>query len=350
MISAADRLQTMQLIDEAVAAGARQEKACEVLELSLRTVQRWRHVKEDGRPAAKHNLPGNKLSEEERLAILEVANQPEYANLTPHQIVPKLADKGVYLASESTFYRVLKAKKQDTARGRSKPPQRRPVTTHMADGPNQVWCWDITWMPTLVKGQFYYWYMMKDVYSRKLVVNEVHASESSEQAAELLRRGCLREKTAGNPLVLHSDNGSSMKGATMLVAMQELGVSSSFSRPRVSNDNAFAEALFRTAKYCPQWPETPFESLDDARLWVDNFVQWYNEEHCHSSLKYVTPNQRHNGEADEILRKREEVYRAAREKKPQRWTGETRDWELEDTVYLNPERAAAQEKKCRKAA
>ncbi|MDI7047700.1 DDE-type integrase/transposase/recombinase, partial [Escherichia coli] len=141
-------------------------------------------------------------------------------------------------------------------------------------------CWDITWMPTTVRGRYFYWYMMKDIYSRKLVMNEVWEQESAEHASELLHQGCLREGIAGRALVLHSDNGSAMKGATMRAAMIDLGVEPSFSRPRVSNDNAFAESLFRTAKYCPLWPEKPFDTLEAAREWVQRFVQWFNEEHC----------------------------------------------------------------------
>jgi putative transposase len=227
---------------------------------------------------------------------------------------------------------------------------RRPITTHQADGPNQVWCWDITWLPTTVKGRFFYWYMMKDIYSRKLVVNEVHDNESSEHASHLLLRGCLREQTAGHPLVLHSDNGAAMKGATMLATMHELGVVPSFSWPRVSNDNAYAEALFRTAKYCPLWPERPFDTLDEARLWVLDFVSWYNEQHRHSGLKYVTPGQRHRGEATALLAQRTTVYQAARIRHPQRWSTDIRNWKLDDTVYLNPERAQVQEKEYMQAA
>ena len=308
--------------------------------MSARTLQRWRHSPEDRRPDAERPEPANKLSEAERAQVLETANQPEFSSLPPHQIVPALADQGVYLASESTFYRILKAEDQQHARGRANTPRRRTVTSHCADGPNQVWCWDITWLPTAVKGQFYYWYMVKDVHSRKLVANEVHANESAELAAELLRRGCLREGIAAQsrPLVLHSDNGSAMKGSTMLAAMQNLGVMPSFSRPRVSNDNAHAETLFRTAKYCPLWPEKPFASLEAAGAWVQQFVNWYNNEHRHSGLKYVTPAQRHRGEAESILANRVTVYQAAKQRHPERWSGDIRDWVLSPEVWLNPER------------
>jgi putative transposase len=341
MISASDRQATIALIGQAVQAGARQALACRELGLSSRTLQRWQHQAVDGRPHALRQAPLNKLSHQERRAVLEAANRTGFASLTPHQIVPKLADEGVYLASESTFYRVLKAAGQAARRGRSQSPRKRVLTTHRADGPNQVWCWDITWMPTTVKGRYFYWYMMKDIYSRKLVVSEVHESENSEQAATLLRRGCLKEQTAGRPLVLHSDNGTAMKGATMLASMQQLGVMPSFSRPRVSNDNAYAEALFKTAKYCPLWPERPFDTLDEARAWVHRFVNWYNEEHCHSGLKYVTPGQRHRGQAGSLLAHRIVVYETARASKPERWAGAIRNWDLDDVVYLNPERKQA---------
>lgn len=326
------------LIDEAVRAGARQQRACVELGVSERTVQRWRHSPGDGRVNRQRKPPPNKLSEAERQAVLAAANRADCASLTPHQIVPKLADEGVYLACESTFYRVLKADGQCGRRGRTRAPVARPITTHRADGPNQVWCWDITWMPTTVRGRYFYWYMVKDIYSRKLVVNEVHEAQTSEHACELVRRGCLREQTAGRPLVLHSDNGSVMKGSTLLAAMAALGVEPSYSRPRVSNDNAYAEALFRTAKYCPMWPEKPFETLAQARVWVLGFVRWYNEEHRHSALKYVTPVQRHRGLDKALLAQRRRLYQAARERHPQRWSAQPRNWDLADAVYLNPER------------
>ncbi len=332
-----------------MASGARREQACEELGVSVRTVQRWAHRAEDGRPGAARAAPSNKLSEAERERVLAIANEPAHASLAPHQIVPRLADEGVYVASESTFYRVLKAANQQHRRGRARRPSQRTATTHRADGPNQLWCWDITWLPTTVKGQFYYWYMMKDIHSRKLVANEVHASETSEQAARLLVNGCLREGLAGRPLVLHSDNGAAMKGSTMLASMQNLGVMPSFSRLRVSNDNAYAETLFRTAKYCPLWPQKPFDTLVAARAWVQRFVQWYNEEHRHSGIRYVTPAQRHRGEAPELLQHRVAVYEAARARQPLRWSGKTRNWSLPDAVWLNPEREVDRGQK-RKAA
>jgi transposase InsO family protein len=344
MINASDRGEAIKLIDEAVVSGARQVRACEELGVTVRTVQRWRLSPRDGRTEAVRCRPANKLSEEERRAVLAAANRKDCASLTPHQIVPKLADEGLYLASESTFYRILKAAGLGQRRGRSKAPVARPLTTHRATGPNQVWCWDITWMPTNVRGRYFYWYMVKDIYSRKLIVNEVHEAESSTHACHLVARGCLREQTAGKPVVLHSDNGSAMKGSNLLATMHELGLEPSYSRPRVSNDNAYAEALFRTAKYCPMWPEKPFNSLAEARAWVGRFVAWYNEEHRHSGLKYVTPVQRHRGLDRALLADRTTLYEAARQRNPARWASGVRNWRLAEAVYLNPERESATEK------
>lgn len=294
----------------------------------------------DRRPGAARPEPANKLSEAERARILAVVNAPEHASLPPSQIVPQLADAGQYIASESSFYRVLKEDGQQHHRGRAKAPVKRPVTTHAASAPKEVWCWDITWLPGPVKGTWYYWYMMLDLHSRYIVASEVYAVECNELAAGLLQRATLAQGIVGKPLVLHSDNGGAMKGATMLATMQSLGVVPSFSRPRVSDDNAYAEALFRTGKYCPLWPNQAFASLEEARAWVLRFTRWYNHEHRHSGIQFVTPAQRHHGKAPAILEQRKAVYEAARQRHPERWSGNTRNWDYEPTVWLNREKAS----------
>ena len=163
--------------------------------------------------------------------------------------------------------------------------------------------------------------------------------ESSELAAELLRRATHSHPLGQRPRVLHSDNGGAMKGATMLATMQTLGVVPSFSRPRVSDDNACAEALFRTGKYCALWPRRPFASLEDAREWVLRFTRWYNQEHRHSALRFVTPAQRHWGQAPAILELRKAVYEMARQRHPRRWSRDIRNWNIEPVVWLNRQKA-----------
>ena len=175
-----------------------------------------------------------------------------------------------------------------------------------------------------------------DVYSRYIVGWEVFETESAEQAARVFHKAHLREGVRAQSLVLHSDNGSPMKGATMLSTLQRLGVMPSFSRPSVSDDNPYSEALFKTLKYHPGFPDKPFDSLQEARQWVAGFQQWYNEGHRHSGLKFVTPAQCHRGEDAAILERRHALYVAAKENQPERWSGPTRNWEPEKTVYLNP--------------
>lgn len=347
MILTPDRQLVIALVEEAVDAGCRRAEACAALDITLRTYQRWvqdgEGGKADGRKGSRLTAPANKLSEDERREILRVANSAEFASSPPSQIVPTLVDRGEYLASESTIYRILKAEKQQHHRGRAKKPSTRVVTSHCATEPNRLWAWDITWLPAPVKGMYFYWYMVLDVYSRKIVGHEVHVAESAELASMLMRKASLAEGLAGREVVLHSDNGSAMKGATMLATLEKLGIAPSFSRPRVSNDNAYAESLFRTCKYRPDYPSKPFTDVDEARQWTLKFVQWYNHQHKHSGLKFVTPAQRHDGRSAAILRHRHEVYEAAKQRRPERWAGATRDWDLDDQVWLNPERNQPEE-------
>ncbi len=296
-------------------------------------------MKEDQRPLIARPAPNNKLSEAERSHIVAVCNQPEYASVPPGQIVPRLADKGQYLASESTFYRILGEAGQQHPRGRSKAMKRRkPPTTHIATSANQVWSWDISYLPGPVRGLYHYLYLVEDIYSRKIVGWEVHDSETGERAAELMQRTVIAEPCFRKPLVLHSDNGSPMKSYTLQSKLADLGITPSHSRPRVSNDNAYSESLFRTLKYCPQWPSQGFASLDKARDWVKDFVSWYNHEHRHSRIKFVTPAQRHRGEDKAILKKRHNVYELAKSTMPARWSGKTRHWNPVGAVALNPEK------------
>ena len=241
----------------------------------------------------------------------------------------------MYLASESTFYRILREEKLLSHRGRARAPRRHRPNEQVATGPNQVWSWDITYLRSPVRGWFYYLYLAVDIFSRKIVGWAVHEVEDSDLAAGLIREAALREGVDPGRLVLHSDNGGPMKGATMLATLQWLGIIPSFSRPRVSDDNPYSEALFRTVKYCPEYPKRPFESLEAARLWVARFVGWYNEEHRHSAIRFVTPPQKHSGEEKAILRQREEVYKQAREQNPCRWTGLVRNWKPIIKVVLN---------------
>ena len=347
MIGLEDRQALAQDIQTAHGAGARLRSACEIAGIDLRTLQRWKAqdglTAGDGRPQAVRPAPSHALSPQEQAALLAVANEPRFASVPPARIVPMLADEGIYLGSESSMARVLKAHGQNTRRGRAKAPKAtRPPTTHIATAPGQVWCWDMTYLPANVMGRWFHLYLILDLYSRKIVGAEVHASDDADHAVHLVRRTALAEGIASmhTKPVLHGDNGSTLKATTVLAMLHWLGVQPSYSRPRVSDDNAYAESLFRTAKYRPEFPAKGFASLDEARAWAAEFVRWYNVEHRHSSIRYVTPEQRHAGEDTAILAARHALYLQARERHPARWSRDIRNWSPVGAVTLNPERDA----------
>lgn len=330
------------LIDHACASGARKAEACVILGLSVRTLQRWgtSAARGDGR----HGVPRrahNALCAVERAALLQTMNRPEFADLPPCQIVPRLADQGRYIASESTLYRVLRAADQLRHRHAARPKQTARPRALRATAPNQVYSWDITYLPSQVRGVFFYCYLFLDIFSRKIVGWHVDESERSEQAALLLQEIVQREGIALGQIVLHSDNGSPMKGVTMLAMLQQLGVVPSFSRPSVSDDNPYSEALFRTVKYVPAYPGC-FESVQHARAYMETFTHWYNHVHYHSGINFVTPVQRHDGNDLQVLAQRKEVYAQARARHPERWSGDTRNWDRVNVVLLNPEKGKTQ--------
>jgi putative transposase len=329
----------MDLVDKAIASGARLKKAADIIGLSARTIIRWRN-QDGGQDQRKGplNPPANKLSQKERQQILDVANSAPFRDLSPKQIVPKLADQGIYLASESTFYRVLKEHKMLTHRQASKPAVMNRPKEHVATGPCQVWSWDITYLQSSVKGIFFYLYMIVDVWSRKIIAAQIFDKESMDHSSALLAHACMVHGVQPEELVLHSDNGGPMKGATMLATLHKLGVVPSFSRPSVSNDNPYSESLFRTMKYRPEYPSRPFDNIEQAQAWVDEFVFWYNTQHLHSSIRYVTPDDRHYGREDHILANRKKVYEKAQRRYPNRWSKHIRNWNPVRQVWLNPDK------------
>ena len=335
LTSTEDRKNILDLITEAVAAGCRIFRACEAFNLEERTVQRWKLNSVDQRHGPL-TAPANKITDEERALIIKTSVSEIYVNLSPHQIVPRLADDGIYIASESTFYRVLKAEKLAAHRGLSKPRIAERPKAYEATRPNQIYSWDITYLQSSVRGQFYYLYLFLDLFSRKIVGWSVHENQDADMSAILLNNICKKEEINKHQIVVHADNGGPMKGATMLATMQKLGIVPSFSRPSVSNDNPYSESLFKTLKYCPAYPSKPFENIEAAIVWMQKFVNWYNTEHLHSGINFVTPESKHKGLDIEILENRNEIYKSAKAKNPNRWTGKTRNWDAVTAVKLNP--------------
>ncbi len=323
-----------------MSSGARRWKACEVLGITVRTYQRWKGGSlVDRRKGAARNLR-RKLSTAEREELIRQACNDRFRDCTPYEIVAILAQEGTYLASVSTFYRVLRQQGKLHHRSNSRPATRRAGPPELvATGPNQVFSWDITYLKTGVSGIYLYAYLIVDVWSRKIVGWSVETEESEARAAQLFRN--LQRTLHLRGVRLHSDNGNPMKGATMLMTLYSLGVIPSFSRPRVSDDNPYSESLFKTLKYTAGYPRY-FRDLGHAREWMATFIDWYNTRHLHSKIGYVTPQQRHEGTAKAILETRNRTVEQAYQRHPERWSKPPKRWTAPDTVYLNPTSATQQ--------
>ncbi|MGZ3792890.1 MAG: IS3 family transposase [Bdellovibrio sp.] len=323
----------MEVVQDGLRKGLCLKRICEVIKISDRTLQRWKTNLQDGRRGP-INHP-RKLSDEERAEVISTAVSEKYVDLPPSLIVTSLADDGVYIASESTFYRLLKKENLLGHRSRAKKPQSREKVETIASRPNQVWCWDITNLRSLTPGFYYKLYLFEDLYSRKIVGWDVLETECDGDAIPIFQKALANENISAVGLRLHSDNGNPMRGSRMLFTMLNLGVRPSFSRPSVSNDNAFIESLFKTMKYAPQYPTKPFNSLERAKKWVEDFVIWYNSRK-HSGINFVTPLQRHNMEDKRILESRRLVYQQARLKNPLRWIKKIKSWNFIEFAALNP--------------
>lgn len=326
-----------EAVAEAIASHLSLKRINEATGISVSTLRRWsRGSSADSRKGAKRRVQ-HKLTATERNEILRVVNLPEYRDLNPAEIVAILAEKGHYIGSERTIYRVLKENRMLAHRGlgRGRTPRNKP--SHKATGTDQLLSWDITYMHTNIKGIYLYLYMVIDVWSRKIVGWEIHTEETSKLSARMIDR--LSREMDLSKAVLHADNGGPMKGSTMLLKLYELGVTASFSRPRVSEDNPYSEALFKTLKYRPGYPRR-FTSLESARNWVANFVHWYNHEHRHSGINYVTPEQRHTGQDRAILKKRAQTFAAAKKRNPSRWSQGSKKWKYQKAVTLGEAKAS----------
>ncbi len=310
---------------------------CSITDISYRTYRRWKKLNDLQDNRKGHPNLKSRLTSSEKEEIIFLCNKAEYCNLSPNQIVPRLADKEIYIASEASFYRVLKEHNQLKHRRKSKKPTKgKKPASHTATNSNQVWTWDITYLKRDIKGIFYYLYLIVDIYDRCITGYRVEENQSSKLAAGMVEDAVLKRGANTSNLVLHSDNGGPMKGSTMAITLDKLGIIKTFNRPSVSNDNSYSESLFKTLKYQLHNPLGAFHSLEEADKWAQDFIKWYNKEHLHSGIKYVTPNQRFTGEDKKILKERKKLYEKAMIKNPARWINKsTKNWDRIETVFLN---------------
>ena len=320
------RRKVIELIGEANAAGAGLLRACGVIGICLRTLKRWRKgcmgdFRGHDRRKGSHRLLTHKLSEEERQRILLTCNQPQYAALPPGQIVPALADQGLYIGSESSFYRVLHQAGQCHRRGRARLPQEsRSVPRLRADRPNAVWSWDITKLKGPAKWTCFHLYVILDIFSRYVVGWLIAPRESAELAQQLIADTVARHDVMPGELTLHADRGTSMRSKPVASLLVDLDVAKSHSRPYTSDDNPYSESQFKTMKYRPDFPER-FGSIEDARSHCQTFFAWYNAQHCHSGIGHMTPHSVHYGQAQAMREVRQATLNAAFAATPNRFKG-----------------------------
>lgn len=324
------RKEIIQAIDEAVKDGAHQFKACDAIGLCQRRLRRWRKREVDLRKGGYRALR-QKLSQEETQAIVVALEAPETANLPIKTLHARHMDTGVCLASASTFRRICAKRNLRPKAVLSKPRAKRPIL--LAFAPNQVWCWDITWLESKVKGSYFYLYMIIDMYSRKVVGWDVFAKEDSSMARELFARTLVSEGLLAGQVTVHADNGKPMRGKKLRALFERMQIKASYSRPHTSNDNAFAESLFATFKGRASMPEY-FGNIESANGYCESFFHWYNHVHLHSSLDFVTPQNVHEGLHLAIYAKRNASLAENRIAHPSRHGGKAKVYAMETEVRL----------------
>jgi len=293
------------------------QRACAALDMPRATL--YRHLKlKMPKAAASSRRSRRRLSEPERQAVLDVLHQPRFADQPPAQVYAKLLDEGRYLCSVRTMHRLLTQAGESGERRLQRPKTHHSVPRLVADAPNVVWSWDITKLSTWSRGVFLSLYVVLDLYSRYVVAWMVAGRENSALAKQLLAEAISRHGIEAGRLRVHQDRGAPMTAHGFLDLLSELGVDPSHSRPRVSNDNAFSEAQFKTLKYQPDFPGR-FRDVEDARVWCAQFFDWYNHHHQHSGLALFTPADVFEGRVHELVATRQAGLDAAYAAHPERF-------------------------------
>lgn len=313
--------------------------ACDVLSVPRSSVYRARQPKPT---SAVKPAPVRALSAAEREQVHQTLNSERFVDHAPREVYATLLDEGTYLCSPRTMYRVL----ADHAEVRERRAQlRHPAYSQpelLATGPNQVWSWDITKLLGPAKWTYYYLYVMLDIFSRYVVGWLLAERESSVLAELLITEACARQHIQPDQLTIHADRGGPMIAKPVALLMADLGVLKSHSRPHVSNDNPFSEAQFKTMKYRPDYPDR-FGSQVDARTWAQTFFPWYNNEHHHSGIGFMTPATVHYGDASRLFAHRQQTLSTAYAAHPERFVkGQSIPPALPPAVWINPPKPAAQ--------
>jgi putative transposase len=311
------------------------KRACHALTVSRAGFYRWRNLSENEKPASVRALPPLALSREEQQRVLDALHEERFVDKAPQEVYASLLDEGTYLCSVRTMYRILEAHQEVKERRNQ---LRHPIYAKpelLAQGPNQIWSWDITKLKGPAKWTYFYLYVILDIFSRYVVGWMVASRESGSFAKKLIEQTCEKQMIQANKLCIHSDRGTSMTSKTVALLLADLSITKSLSRPHVSNDNPYSEAHFKTMKYRPQFPDR-FGCIEDARSFCQQFFSWYNTEHYHSGIGFLTPEDVHYGRAQQIVKDRQTVLNAAFEEHPERFKGNLpKSLPLPNAVWIN---------------
>lgn len=325
------RTNIITAIDKAVTDGARFFKACDAINICPRRIRRWRVQKVDGRVGG-YRATSQRLSDMEKKAIVYHFTSKELLDLPVRVAHAILMDKGVYIASPASCIRVLNELNSRNSKPNVHTNRVRPELK--ATGPDQVWCWDITWLPSNVRGKYFYLYLIIDMYSRLIIDWEIHTTEDGVFARQLFARSFeLHKIDETSTLIVHSDNGQTMRSRTLNELYNDLSVRASHSRPHTSNDNAYAESIFATYKGRVLYPDK-FMTIEGAEVFTEEFVIWYNYQHKHSELDYLSPFQVHNFEHKNLLKNRNTLLNKNRELHSSRHGGKNKKYQIPTIVKL----------------
>ena len=320
---------------ESLAKEVNTQQACAALAISRASYYRWKDWEEHGRKERRSNRPPLSLSTEEERIVLDILHSDRFVDQAPQAVYNALLDEGEFLCSVRTMYRILE--KHDEVK------ERRNQLTHphykkpelLATAPNQLWSWDITRLKGPVKWTYYYLYVILDVFSRYVVGWMVAHREQAALAEKLIQQTCEKQEIKPGQLTIHADRGSSMTSKPLAFLMADMGITKSHSRPYVSDDNPYSESQFKTLKYRPDFPER-FGSIEDARAFCQPFFLWYNCEHYHSGIGFLTPEAVHYGRAEQMIKERQATLIAAYVKHPNRFKGKLPSpAPIPETVWIN---------------
>jgi putative transposase len=321
-----------QLNDEK---GAPVDGLCDALTIPRATYYWHLDNKEDEHREQK-NISKNALNSEEKQIVLDLLRSERFIDKTPYEAFHILLDEGEYYCSPRTMYRLLDETGENNERRIQRNHRDAVKPELIATRPNEVWSWDITKLRSTQKWVYFYLYVILDIFSRYVVGWMIADRESKELARRLIQGSALKQGIQPNQLTLHSDNGPSMTSHTVAQLLDHLGIAKTHNRPYVSDDNPFSESQFKTMKYCPEFPGQ-FDSLGKGELFSRQFFNWYNNEHYHSGIVWLTPVSVHYGQGQQILEKRYQALLQAYKKNPVRFNNRPPKLrELPAAVYINP--------------